>query len=128
AGRGYRFVGPVTPVAAGDADVQGGAARTNLPEPLTSFVGRERELAELRAMLAQDRLVTLTGTGGVGKTRLAMRVAADALHDYRDGAWLVELAALREPDLVAQSAVAALGLKEQPGLSLVETLTGSLRA
>ncbi len=126
AGRGYRFVGPVTPVAASDADGRGGAARTNLPEPLTSFVGRERELAELRAMLAKDRLVTLTGTGGVGKTRLAMRVAADALDDYRDGAWLVELAALREPDLVAQSAVAALGLKEQPGRSLVETLAGSL--
>lgn len=127
AGRGYRFVGPVTPVAAGGADGRSGAARTNLPEPLTSFVGRERELAELRAMLTQDRLLTLTGTGGVGKTRLAMRVAADALRDYRDGAWLVELAALREPDLIAQSAVAALGLKEQPGRSLVETLIGALQ-
>lgn len=126
--RGYRFVGPVTPLPANAAD--GAAAvgrRSNLPEPLTSFVGREREIAELRKALAGNRLLTLTGTGGVGKTRLAIRVAAAVLDEYDDGVWLVELAAFRDPDLVPQAVVTAFGLKEQPGRSLTQTLVEYLQ-
>ena len=127
AGRGYRFVGPVTRLPEGTASVAEAHPRTNLPEPLTSFVGRERELAELERLLSTSRLLTLAGTGGVGKTRLALRVAERAVHGYGDGAWLVELAALRDPDLVSQAAITALGLKEQPGKPMLQTLTEHLR-
>src|SRR5918911_639980 len=72
----------------------------NLPLQLTSFVGRERELATVHGLLTQHRLVTLTGPGGTGKTRLAQQVAADLLPDYPQGVWLVELAALADPALV----------------------------
>src|SRR6185436_11058103 len=72
----------------------------NLPRQLTSFVGREREIAEIRRLLAATSLLTLVGTGGAGKTRLALQVAADVLATYRDGAWLVELAPLSDPTLV----------------------------
>ncbi|MEP7247362.1 MAG: tetratricopeptide repeat protein, partial [Gammaproteobacteria bacterium] len=124
--RGYRFAGPVTGLP---AKTTGGAgARSNLPEPLTSFVGRARELAELQKLLRAKRLLTLTGTGGVGKTRLAMQVAAAMLEDYRDGVCLVELAALWNPELVPQAVITALGLQEQPGRSLTETLTDYLQS
>ena len=80
----------------------------NLPVRLSSFVGRRREIAEVRRALEQARLVTLTGIGGVGKTRLAMQVAADLLGGYEDGVWLVELSSLSEPELVPQTVVMAL--------------------
>jgi predicted ATPase/DNA-binding NarL/FixJ family response regulator len=96
--------------------------KTNLPASLTSFVGRERELAEVRRLLAATRLLTLTGAGGVGKTRLALEAAADACEHYPDGVWLVELAALADPRLVPQAIAGALGVVEQPGRSLTETL------
>ena len=122
--RGYRFVGPVTRPP---AKATGGTLpRSNLPAPPTSFVGREREIAELRTLLEAHRLVTLTGTGGVGKTRLALRLGADLADAHRDGVWMVELAALHDPDLVPQTVVAALGLKEQPGRDLARTLTDAL--
>ena len=92
--RGYRFVGPVT--ALPDALPQGAAPesrRTNLPEPLTSFIGRERELVEIKRLLPGNRLLTLVGIGGIGKTRLALQVAAEAIDAYRDGVWFVELGA-----------------------------------
>lgn len=123
--RGYRFVGPVTRLPA--KGTSGDRARSNLPEPLTSFVGRERELTELRELLAGNRLLTLTGAGGVGKTRLALRVAAAALDAYDDGVWLVELASLGEPGLVPQEVNTVLGLDEQPGKSLTRTLTDYLQ-
>ena len=127
--RGYRFVGPVTRVP---QDTIGGSAnarpRSNLPHPVTSFVGRERELAELSTLLGGTRLLTLTGAGGVGKTRLAMRLATALLTGYRDGACLVEFADLRDPDLVPQTAINALGLQEQPGRTLIQTLIDHLRA
>ena len=128
-GRGYRFVGPVKRLAertASPASV--GPPHTNLPEPLTSFVGRERERAEIERLLATSRLLTLTGIGGVGKTRLALHVARGAADGYGDGAWLVELAALRDPVLVSQAAITALGLKEQPGKPMLDTLTEHLRS
>ncbi|MDQ3641242.1 MAG: hypothetical protein M3450_07220, partial [Actinomycetota bacterium] len=78
------------------------ATVTNLPPERTSFVGREDQIDELRRLLASARLVTLTGPGGVGKSRLALRVAGSLLDDHRDGVWLVELAGLADPALVAQ--------------------------
>src|SRR5262249_20132279 len=72
----------------------------NLPPQLSSFVGRTTELARLREELARQRLLTLTGVGGVGKTRLALEVAGQAASDYPDGAWLVELAGVRDPNMV----------------------------
>ena len=76
------------------------ASPNNLPQQLTSFVGREHEIAEVKILLAGARLLTLTGTGGCGKTRLALRVATGSLEDYRDGVWFVDLAPLSDPALV----------------------------
>jgi predicted ATPase len=99
----------------------------NLPLQLTSFVGRERELAELAHLLAAHRLVTATGPGGTGKTRLALQAAAEALPDAPDGVWLVELAALADPALVPQAVAVAVGVREEPGRALVATLSDALR-
>ena len=96
--------------------------------PLTSFVGREQEVARLEALLCSARLLTLVGTGGVGKTRLALRLAADATTDYSHGVHLVELAALAQPDLVAQAVASALGVAEGRGRTLEATLAESLRS
>ena len=85
------------------------------PLQLTSFIGREREMAEVAGLLASTRLLTLTGTGGVGKTRLALQVAAGLLDSYAQGVWLVELAPLADPALVPGAVLAALGVPEQPG-------------
>jgi predicted ATPase len=84
--------------------------RTNLPAPLAGFIGRAQEIADVRRLLKTTRLLTLTGSGGVGKTRLAQQVAADVLIAYPDGVWYVELAALREGALIADATVRALGL------------------
>jgi predicted ATPase/class 3 adenylate cyclase len=99
----------------------------NLPIQLTSFVGREREMAEVKRLLTTTHLLTLTGAGGAGKTRLSLQAAADLLESYPDGAWLVELASLSDPALVDQSVASALGVKEEPGLTLLTTLTNYLR-
>src|SRR6266480_4652517 len=85
----------------------------NLPAEATSFIGRRRELAEVRKKLGAARLVSLVGPGGVGKTRLAVRIAADLARGFRDGAWLVELADVRDPALVSNAAMAALDLRDQ---------------
>jgi predicted ATPase/DNA-binding SARP family transcriptional activator len=100
----------------------------NLPVPTTSFVGREREIAEVRQLLEHDRLVTLTGAGGCGKTRLAMRVADDLVEEYPDGVWWVELAALSDPVLVCPTVAGVLGVREQPGCTLEATLVAVLRS
>jgi predicted ATPase/class 3 adenylate cyclase len=99
----------------------------NLPQQLTSFVGRDVEMLEIKKLLAGNRLVTLLGTGGAGKTRLALQVAVEVLQDFKDGVWLVELASLTEPDRVAQAIAQALRLKEEQGRSLTETLIDFLR-
>jgi predicted ATPase/class 3 adenylate cyclase/tetratricopeptide (TPR) repeat protein/DNA-binding CsgD family transcriptional regulator len=99
----------------------------NLPVELTSFIGREREVAEVRRLLTTTRLLTLTGSGGVGKTRLSQQVAGHLLPSYPDGVWLVELAALGDPGLVAQAIASALGIREQPGRALEQTLVDVLR-
>src|SRR5947199_2642596 len=98
------------------------AQRNNLPAQLSSFIGREGELTEIKQLLADTRLLTLTGAGGCGKTRLALQVAADLLEGYGGGVWLVELAALADPALVPQEVAAALGVREQPGRQLTATL------
>lgn len=94
----------------------------NLPRQLTSFVGREWEMAAVTQRLASAPLVTLLGTGGVGKTRLALQVAAEQMEAYPDGVWLVELASLRDPNLVALTVALTLGLREEAGHAVVETL------
>jgi predicted ATPase/class 3 adenylate cyclase/Tfp pilus assembly protein PilF len=100
---------------------------TNLPQQLTSFIGRGKEKAEVKERLSHSRLLTLTGSGGTGKTRLALQVGAETLEDFPDGVWLVELAALSDPDLVAQAVATALHLRGEPGRPLSETLTDHLR-
>src|SRR5215204_1127426 len=101
----------------------------NLPAHPTSFLGRERELEEITVLLLrpEQRLVTLTGPGGVGKTRLGMRVAAEALESFHDGVFLVDLARLTDSDLVPSATATALGLREQPGQTLTQTLADYLR-
>jgi len=96
--------------------------RSNIPPPLTSFIGRERELAGLRARLLESRLVTLTGVGGVGKTRLARRLAIDVVDVMPGGAWFVELGPLSDPRLVPRTLASALDVEEQRGRPLVDTL------
>ena len=104
--------------------------RHNLPVAVTSFVGRERELDEVLRLLENSRLVTLAGTGGAGKTRLALQAAAAAVEGFRDGAWFVELAPVRDPERVAPEVVTALGFLPgslaQPGESLEERLCDQL--
>lgn len=104
------------------------ATPNNLPGQLTSFVGRNRELAEVRTLMQRTRLLTLTGTGGLGKTRLSLQAAAEALDDYPDGAWFVELAPLADPRRVALAVASALSLKEEAGRPLPETLVAHLRS
>jgi predicted ATPase/class 3 adenylate cyclase len=99
----------------------------NLPVQLTSFVGRERDKAEVRRLLSTTRLLTLTGSGGAGKTRLALQVAAEMLEEFPGGVWLVELAALSDPGLVPKAVASAVGVLEQPGRLLTDTLADSLR-
>jgi predicted ATPase/DNA-binding CsgD family transcriptional regulator len=101
--------------------------RSNLPAEVSSFVGRRHELAQLRAALGTHRLVTLFGPGGVGKTRLALRAARDRMKSYADGPWLVELAPLQDPDLIADTVLAALGLRDAIGGTPIERLTAQLR-
>jgi DNA-binding SARP family transcriptional activator len=99
----------------------------NLPTPRTSFVGREREMTEVKRALAMTRLLTLTGVGGSGKTRLALEVARDLVGSYPDGVWLVELAGLSEETLVPQAVARTLGVSEQPDQPLTDTLVDALR-
>src|SRR5438067_239164 len=99
----------------------------NLPAALTSFVGRERELADVKWLLGSTRLLTLTGSGGVGKTRLALELGWNVLPDYPDGVWLVDLAPLGDPSLVPYVAATALGVREAPGRSVTDVLADVLR-
>ncbi|HEX8917928.1 MAG TPA: adenylate/guanylate cyclase domain-containing protein, partial [Chloroflexota bacterium] len=99
----------------------------NLPVQLTSFVGREREIAEAREKLRSARLLTLIGPGGTGKTRLALQLAAEVLPSFADGVWLAELAPLTDPALVVQTVSSVFRLREQLGMPLNELLMDYLR-
>ena len=112
------FAAPSTPPAGGH----------NLPVPRTSFVGRERELPEVKRFLDAARLLTLTGAGGSGKTRLALEVARGVVRAYPGGVWLVRLAPLSEPEMVTQAVVETLEIPEQPGRPLLQTLAEDLNA
>jgi predicted ATPase/DNA-binding CsgD family transcriptional regulator len=105
-----------------------GTALHNLPVQLTSFVGRGSEIAQVRVLLAGSRLVTLTGAGGVGKTRLALQVAADALAEFPAGVWQADLAPLTDPDVVPVAVARAMGLPDEAGRSPTETITGFIGA
>ena len=98
----------------------------NLPAELTSFVGRRDEVAEVKRLLAGSRLVTLTGVGGVGKTRLALRAAAGLARAFPGGVWLVRLDQLREEALVAQAIAGVLGLQDRVGYSPAASLADYL--
>jgi predicted ATPase/class 3 adenylate cyclase len=98
------------------------ASPNNLPQQATSFIGRERELAEIKTLLANARLLTLLGAGGVGKTRLSLHVAADVLDDYPDGVWFVGLASVTDPANVPPALAQVLGVREESGESLSQTL------
>jgi predicted ATPase/class 3 adenylate cyclase/Tfp pilus assembly protein PilF len=102
------------------------ALQNNLPVQLTTFIGRGRELSEVRALVESSRLVTLTGAGGCGKTRLSLQVAAELLEGYGDGAWLVELAAVFDEDAVVPAIFDALGIAVQAGRPVLETLLDAL--
>ena len=136
-GKGYRFVAtvevvgqsllPVSPVGEADPERLPDTPRHNLPAELTSFVGRLTELLELPTVFGSSRLLSLTGAGGVGKTRLAIRLAASLVHVFPDGVWLIDLAPLTSPDLVTQTIATALGIREGPQRSARDALLDTLR-
>ena len=103
------------------------ATPNNLPKHLTSFIGREREIEGAEELLARARLLTLLGIGGLGKTRLSLQIAGDVLDSYRDGAWFVDLAPIRDPSIVAGEAAKVLRVREEPGRPLIETLCAHLK-
>ncbi len=105
-----------------------GSGRTNLPLQLTSFVGREREQADLLRLLDANRLVTLIGTGGTGKTRLMLEAAADLVDRYPDGVWLAELATVNDPARVANEVARAMGVRDDPHVSIETSVTDFLRS
>ncbi len=102
------------------------SVRHNLPSQLTGFVGRTREVEDVKQRLSAKRLLTLTGAGGVGKTRLALRMAEGLVEEYLDGVWLVDLATLSDQALVLQTAASILGVREAPNYPLSETLLSFL--
>src|SRR5260370_26931245 len=110
-----RIMPVLTPPAARNAMTSSRvkARKGNLPAELTSFIGRRRQLQEVKSGLSAGRLVTLVGPGGVGKTRLAIRVATDLQRAVRDGVWLVELAGLNDAELVPKAVMTTLGLRDE---------------
>jgi predicted ATPase/DNA-binding SARP family transcriptional activator/DNA-binding CsgD family transcriptional regulator len=121
---------PAAATATGDhpAVEPPGGRRHNLPVLRTSFVGREREMPEVRRLLSMTGLLTLTGAGGAGKTRLALELAKTLVGAYPDGVWLVELGPLSEEALVPQAVAGALGVREQPGRPLTSTLVDASKS
>lgn len=103
------------------------ATPNNLPQQLTSFVGREREIGEAKDLLESARLLTLFGMGGLGKTRLSLQIAADTLDRYPDGVWFLDLAPIRDPSLIPSEAAQALSVQEEPGRPLTQTLCSHVK-
>lgn len=128
----FASAGAVAQALSGDGpgEWQPGPTRpsNNLPVQLSTFIGREREIEKVKELLSSARLVTLTGAGGSGKTRLALQVAGELLASCSDGAWLIELASLSEADFVPQAAISALDIRAQPGRHPLEILTNYLHS
>ncbi len=101
--------------------------RHNLPVQVSTFVGRHKELSDVRRLLKETRLLTLLGPGGTGKTRLMLEAAEEVIEAFADGVWLVELAQLTDPDLIAERVAAALTVQEQPGRAMLDSLVDFLR-
>jgi predicted ATPase/class 3 adenylate cyclase len=99
----------------------------NLPRQLTTFVGRQREIGDAKALLSSSPLMTLTGPGGVGKTRLAIEIAGELLDEFPEGMWFVDLSPVNEPDFVVPAIASALGVMPAPGQPILETVTEHLR-
>jgi predicted ATPase/class 3 adenylate cyclase len=99
----------------------------NLPAQVTSFIGRAAEMTEVKRLLGTTRLLTLTGPGGTGKTRLSLQVAADVLESYSHGVWLVELATVSDPDLIGETIASAIDIREEAGRPPIDTLVNALR-
>ena len=97
----------------------------NLRTPTTSFLGREAEIADLQRELKAHRLVTLTGPGGVGKTRLALEVASRSAHEFPDGVWVIELAPVGDPAAVPEAVAAVLGITQKPGMNLADSIAAA---
>ncbi|HET9976827.1 MAG TPA: tetratricopeptide repeat protein [Burkholderiaceae bacterium] len=129
-GYGYRLTAQTVAAgaAAPSAAATGPTARHNLPDPRTRFIGREAALAELERLLPAARLLTLTGIGGCGKTRLAVQFARRQVAAFADGVWFVDLAPLKEAERVASSCAAVLGLGEEGSTPLIERLVRQLAA
>ena len=105
----------------------GSGSRTNLPFPLTSFIGRTSQVAEITRLASTTRLLTLTGPGGVGKTRLAQEVAGQLLPRFADGVWMVDLAPLSQAGDVPQAVALALGVRQEAKRPALSTLVDALR-
>jgi non-specific serine/threonine protein kinase len=105
-----------------ESKISVGQEKHNLPVQLTSFIGREKEIEEIKRLLDEHRLVTLTGAGGCGKTRLAIQVVTGFVSDFEDGVWFVELAPITEPDLIPEAFAGVLKVKEEPHRPLTETI------
>jgi predicted ATPase/class 3 adenylate cyclase len=99
----------------------------NLPHQATSFIGRDRELEEVKSLLGAARLLTLVGMGGLGKTRLSLQIAAEQIHDFPDGVWFLDLAPISDPALIVSAAAQALGVREEPDRPLLQTVSAQLR-
>ena len=104
------------------------ATPNNLPQQLTSFIGRERECAEVAEMLTTARLLTLLGMGGLGKTRLSLQIGADVMDLYPDGVWFIDLQAVRDGSLVASETARVLSVREEAGRPLLQTLCAHLKS
>jgi len=126
-GRGYRFTLPIDNDETGPSCPLPGFAH-NLPAQLSTFVGREREISELKEALGNARLVTLTGMGGNGKSRLSIKVAEQVIPEYTDGVWLAELSPVTENVRVPQVVAFVLGVKEEPERALIETLVAFVKS
>ena len=99
----------------------------NLPYQATSFIGRDRELEEVKSLLGAARLLTLVGMGGLGKTRLSLQIAAEQIHDFPDGVWFLDLAPISDPALIVSEAAQVLGVREEPDRPLLQTVCAHLR-